>query len=90
MGSENTKLEKLLEQKGKIENRIKQIKAKENTQKQKIDTRKKILLGVIFDGLIAEGRIKDEVILDAVERHLKTNRDRELIGNYLANLSRAD
>jgi large subunit ribosomal protein L7/L12 len=79
MASENARLEKLLEQKGKIENRIKQIQAKENAQKRKIDTRRKVLLG-----LIREGRVKDEVITEAIERYLKIDIDRDLIKNYLA------
>jgi large subunit ribosomal protein L7/L12 len=84
MASENARLEKLLEQKGKIENRIKQIQAKENAQKRKIDTRRKVLLGVMLDGLIREGRVKDEVITEAIERYLKIDIDRDLIKNYLA------
>jgi large subunit ribosomal protein L7/L12 len=90
MSSENPKLEKLLEQRGKIENRIKQIQTKETAQKRKIDTRRKILFGVMFEGLIAEERIREETINRAIEQHLTTDRDRELVKNYLTNLRKPD
>lgn len=90
MTSENPKLEKLLEQRGKIENRIKQIQTKETAQKRKLDTRRKILFGVMFEGLIAEDRIREEIISRAVGEYLTTDRDRELVKNYLANLKKPD
>lgn len=90
MTSENPKLEKLLEQRGKIENRIKQIQAKETAQKRKLDTRRKILFGVMFEGLITDGRVKEETISRAIEQHLTTDRDRELVRNHLANLRKSD
>lgn len=90
MSSENPKLEKLLEQRGKIENRIKQIQAKETAQKRKLDTRRKILFGVMFEGLIAEDRIREETINRAIEQHLTSDRDRELVRNHLANLRKPD
>jgi hypothetical protein len=90
MSSENPRLEKLLEQRGKIENRIKQIHAKETAQKRKLDTRRKILFGVMFEGLIAEGRIREETINRAIEKHLTSDRDRELVRNHLANLRKPD
>jgi large subunit ribosomal protein L7/L12 len=90
MGSENPRLEKLLEQRGKIENRIKQIHAKETAQKRKLDTRRKILFGVMFEGLIAEDRIREETINRAIEKHLTSDRDRDLVKNYLASLKKTD
>lgn len=90
MSSENPKLEKLLEQRGKIENRIKQIQAKENAQKRKLDTRRKILFGVMFERLIAEDRITEETITRAIGEYLTTDRDRDLVKNYLAKLPKAD
>jgi hypothetical protein len=90
MSSENPKLEKLLEQRGKIENRIKQIQAKENAQKRKLDTRRKILFGVIFEGLIADDLIKEETISRAIGEYLTSERDRELVRNHLVNLRKSD
>lgn len=88
MASENTRLEKLLEQRGKIENRIKQIQAKENAQKRKFDTRRKILLGVIFEGLLTDNQVTEETINLAINDYLKSDRDRDLIKKYLASLRR--
>ena len=90
MNSENYRLEKLLEERKQIENRIKQIQAKENSQKRKLDTRWKILFGVMFEKLVVEGRIKDETIAQLINEHLKTDRDRDLVRSYLASLLRAD
>lgn len=90
MTSENGRLEKLLEQRGKIENRIKQIQAKENAQKRKIDTRVKVLFGVMFQGMLADNRVKEETINSAIKGYLKNDSDRDLIKNYLAGLPKAD
>ena len=90
MGSENARLEKLLEQRGKIENRIKQIQAKENVQKRKIDTRVKVLFGVMFQGMLADNRVREETINSAIKGYLKNDCDRDLIKNYLADLPKAD
>lgn len=90
MGSENVRLGKLLEQRGKIENRIKQIQAKENAQKRKIDTRVKVLFGVMFQGLLADNQVKEETLSSAIKQYLKTDCDRDLIKNYLASLPKAD
>ncbi|NJR31729.1 MAG: mobilization protein [Chamaesiphon sp. CSU_1_12] len=81
-------MEKLLEQRGKIENRIKQIQAKENAQKRKFDTRRKILLGVIFEGLLTDNQVTEETINLAINDYLKSDRDRDLIKKYLASLRR--
>ena len=48
MTSEDSRLEKLLKERKQIENRIKQVQAKKNAQKRKLDTRQKILFGVMF------------------------------------------
>ena len=90
MASESVRLEKLLEQRGKIENRIKQIQARDNAQKRKIDTRVKVLFGVMFQGLLVDNRVKSETINTAIMGYLKTDRDRDLIKNYLAGLPEVD
>ena len=84
MSGENPRLGRLLERRNQIENRIKQIEAKENSKAQKIETRRKILLGIMFEKLIAEGQIENKIIIEAINNYLKTDRDRDLIKNYLA------
>ena len=90
MNSENYRLEKLLEERKQIENRIKQIQAKKNSQKRKLDTRQKILFGVMFQGIIVDNRVNEEVINSAINGYLKNDRDRDLIKNYLASLPKVD
>ena len=90
MNSENSKLEKLLEERKQIENRIKQIQTKKNSQKRKLDTRRKILFGIMFEKLVVEGQIKDQTITQLINEHLKTDRDRDLVKNYLASLPKVD
>ena len=84
MSGENPRLGRLLEQRKQIENRIKQIHAKENSQKRKLETRRKILFGVMLEKLITEGEIENEIIAKAIDNYLTTDRDRDLIKNYLA------
>ena len=84
MTAENPRLGKLLERRNQIENQIKQIQAKENSQKRKIETRRKILFGVMLEKLIAEGETESEISAKAIDNYLTTDRDRDLIKNYLA------
>ena len=90
MNSENYRLEKLLEERKQIENRIKQIQAKKNSQKRKFDTRRKILFRVMLEKLIVEGRVENETITKLIDEHLKTERDRDLVKNYLTTLKKSD
>ena len=84
MSGENPRLGRLLEQRNQIENRIKQIEAKEKSKVRKLETRRKILLGIMFEKLIAEDQIENKIIIEAINNYLKTDRDRDLIKNYLA------
>lgn len=44
----------------------------------------------MFEKLVVEGRIKDETITKAIDEHLKNDRDRDLVKNYLASLPRSN
>ena len=90
MNSENSRLEKILEEQKRIENRTKQIQVKKNSQRRKLDTRRKILFGVMFQGIIVDNRVNEEVINSAINGYLKNDRDRDLIKNYLASLPKVD
>ena len=72
----------LQEQKEKIEKQLKQALTIENTKNRKLETRDKILLGVMFQGLIAEGAISTQVFEGAVEKYLKGDKDRERCDAY--------
>ena len=90
MTSEDSRLEKLLKERKQIENRIKQVQAKKNAQKRKLDTRQKILFGVMFQGMVVDSRVNEEIISLAINGYLKKDRDRDLIKNYLASLPKVD
>ena len=72
----------LQEQKEKIEKQLKKALTVENTKNRKLETRDKILLGVMFQGLIAEGAISTQVFEGAVEKYLKGDKDRERCDAY--------
>lgn len=57
MTDDTSKLDKLKQQKVKLENRIKEIQNKESSRKRKMETRRKILLGVMLHQMIVDGRI---------------------------------
>ena len=71
-----SRVEILQEQKEKIEKQLKQALTIENTKNRKLETGDKILLGVMFQGLIAEGAISTEVFEGAVEKYLTRDKDR--------------
>ena len=100
MNSENSRLEKTLEEQKQIENRIKQIQVKKSSQKRKlmaekiinqmesrqsmnkraIETRKKILLGVMLQEWVRTGEIEQSMFDQGLDRYLVRERDRELFG----------
>jgi large subunit ribosomal protein L7/L12 len=87
MSSDNPRLEKLLEKQKQIQNRIKQIQLKENAERRKFETRRKILLGVMFHQMIVEGRIPNTLFNEFLNKQIKTERDREVFDGYLKEFS---
>lgn len=81
------KLETLTKRKQKIANQIKQIQSKEGADKRKLDTRRKILLGAIFEKLIIEQKIQTNDVNEWLKEYLTRNRDRELFEGYLESLN---
>ena len=77
-----SRVEILREQKEKIEEQLKKALTVENTKNRNEETRDKILLGVMFQGLIAEGAISTQVFEGAVEKYLKSDKDRERCDAY--------
>ena len=72
------KLEKLLEQREKINARIQKARARETTQKRKEDTRRKILLGALVIEMMDKGELDNEVIMKRLEGFLTRDIDRKL------------
>ena len=77
-----SRVEILREQKEKIEEQLKQALTIENTKNRKLETRDKILLGVMFQGLIAEGAISTEVFEGAMDKYLTRDSNRERCDAY--------
>ena len=77
-----SRVEILQEQKKKIEKQLKQALTVENTKNRKLETGDKILLGVMFQGLIAEGAISTQVFEGAMDKYLKGDKDRERCDAY--------
>ena len=72
------KLEKLLEQREKINAQIQKARARETTQKKKEDTRRKILLGALVIEMMDKGELDDGVIMKRLEGFLTRDIDRKL------------
>jgi hypothetical protein len=81
-----TKLEVLTKRKQKIDNQIRQIQSKEGSNKRKLDTRRKILLGAIFEKLIIERKIQVNDVNQWLQNYLIRDRDRELFSGYFESL----
>ena len=72
------KLEKLLEQRDKINARIQKARTRETAQKRKEDTRRKILLGALMIEMMDKGELDDGVIMRRLEGFLTRDIDRKL------------
>jgi hypothetical protein len=79
---QRSRVEILREQREKIDEQLKKALAVENAKSRKLETRDKILLGVMFQGLIAEGAISTQVFEGAMEKYLKHEKDRERCDAY--------
>ncbi len=72
------KLDKLLEQREKINARIQKARSRETAQKRKEDTRRKILLGALVIEMMDKGELDDGVIMKRLEGFLTRDIDRKL------------
>jgi hypothetical protein len=85
MGSGNVRLDKLLEQQKVIEGRIKEIQISESKQRRKLQDRQKVLLGVMFQKMIADNVCKAETFTKYAAT--LNERDRKVVEDYWASLS---
>lgn len=65
---------------------INRILADEKEKQRKQDTRRKVLLGVMFQEMIAEGRIPHQLFNEFLEKYLN-ERDRSMFDGYLQEFS---
>jgi hypothetical protein len=80
--SENARLAKIAEQIEQLKARANQIRATEGVKRRKEETRDKILLGVMMQGMIADGLISTKQFEEALEKYIKTDKDRERCDTY--------
>ena len=80
--AEKSRVEVLREQKKKIAEQIKAALVAESAKKRKLENYDKILLGVMFQGLIAEGAISTQMFEGAMDKYLKSERERECCDTY--------
>lgn len=73
-----TEIEKLLEQKKQLENKIKTVKAKEAAKKRKIDTRKKVLLGATMMTAVHNKDVEWHHLKALLNKYLIKDKDRVL------------
>ena len=84
-GDEVKKLSRLEREQEKIriaQKNIDEILADNKEKQRKQDTRDKVLLGVMLQGMIADGAISTEVFEKALEKYLKNDKDRERCDSY--------
>jgi hypothetical protein len=84
-GGEVRKLSRLEREQEKIriaQKNIDEILADNKEKQRKQDTRDKVLLGVMLQGMIADGAISTELFEKALEKYLKNDKDRERCDSY--------
>ena len=80
--AEKSRVEVLREQKKKIAEQIKVALVAESAKKRKLENHDKILLGVMFQGLIAEGAISSQMFEGAMDKYLTRDSNRERCDAY--------
>jgi hypothetical protein len=85
MGSGNVRLDKLLEKQKVIEGQIKEIQITESKERRKLQDRQKVLLGVMFQKMIADKLFKAETFTKYAAT--LSERDRKVVEDYWASLS---
>jgi hypothetical protein len=84
-GGEVRKLSRLEREQEKIriaQTNIDKILAANKEKQRKQDTRDKILLGVMLQGMIADGAISTELFEKALEKYLTNDKDRDRCDAY--------
>ena len=80
--SENTRLTKIEEQIQQLKARADKIKAGEKEKLRKGETRDKILLGVVLQGMITDGKISAKSFEECVEKYITVDKDRDRCDAY--------
>jgi hypothetical protein len=85
MGKEDLYLLRLQREREKIrvsQEKINRVLAEQKQDRRKFETRRKVLLGVILQEMIVEGRISEKLFNEFLEKSLN-ERDRSVFDGYL-------
>jgi hypothetical protein len=74
------RLAKLQEQRDKLNRKIASINAREQAQKRKEDTRRKVLIGAAMQAAVKRGEWSEEALRKLLDAGITTKRDREFLG----------
>ena len=74
------RLEKLEEQRARINAEIQRVRAKEQQQKRKEETRRKVLVGSLIMGKVQSGEWPEEELIETMDSYLERDNDRALFG----------
>lgn len=80
MATDTTRLAKLEERRKQIDAQIQQIKAREQQQERKRDTRRKVLIGAAVLEQVKSGRWPEERLHTMMDEFLTQDWDRQLFG----------
>ncbi len=80
MAKQADRLAKLEEQRARINAEIQRVRAREQQQKRKADTRRKVLVGAWILGKVDSGEWPEERLLDGLDGYLERDHDRALFG----------
>ena len=78
--SGNNRLDTLTAKRDQLNAQIQALRAREQAQKRKDDTRRKVLIGSVFLKMIKAGEMKQEQLDRILDKHLEKERDRALFG----------
>lgn len=85
MGKEDRQLSQLEREREKIriaQENISRLLAQQKQERRKFETRRKVLLGVMLQEMIVEGRIPDKLFNEFLEKSFN-ERDRSVFDGYL-------
>lgn len=74
------RLAKLEEQRARINAEIQRVRAREQQQKRKDGTRRKVLVGAWMLGKVESGEWPEQKLVEAMDNYLERDHDRALFG----------
>ncbi|HAT7507107.1 MULTISPECIES: hypothetical protein [Enterobacteriaceae] len=74
------RLAKLEEQRARINAEIQRVRAREQQQERKNETRRKVLVGAWMMGKVQSGEWPEQKLIEAMDSYLERDHDRALFG----------